>query len=235
MTGTRRRYYHPGRCAAFAPGPLLGLGGWLYLGGWLRLYGWSYLHGQLYLHGRPFVHEIGTGTGFGVLVGSATLLWPLIVIGLIMLPSCIQVLVVPHRVRAARRHRERERERERARQEAREPDGHRPGDHVPAWLKRVIAAADRHRCVYCGARRGLQYDHILPWDRGGLSSLFNLALLCCDCNRIKSDYWEYRNGYVGYRPWAGYRNKPLARRILAKERRRRLYPWRWLRAAWALG
>jgi hypothetical protein len=38
----------------------------------------------------------------------------------------------------------------------------------------------------CG-RTGDQFDHIVPWSRGGSSELANIQLLCADCNRDKSD------------------------------------------------
>ncbi|MFI5349092.1 MAG: HNH endonuclease [Elusimicrobiota bacterium] len=52
---------------------------------------------------------------------------------------------------------------------------------------------DGGRCVYrssdgrvCGARAGLQIDHILPWARGGASDPKNLRLLCRAHNLLEA-------------------------------------------------
>lgn len=96
-------------------------------------------------------------------------------------------------------------------------------------------AADRYRCVFCKSAQQPQVDHIRPWAAGGLNSLFNFAILCGPCNRVKSNYWRYRGGFEMYRGWEGSEDMITARRILACERRHRWNPLRWLRAAWALG
>jgi hypothetical protein len=122
-------------------------------------------------------------------------------------------------------------------------------------LRRVVYAADRHRCLYCGitARelaalpprvgkdgiirpRTLHVDHWKPWQPGGLTTLFNLSTLCDEHNEIKLNYWRQRNGYVWYRP--SERNQARlaqAAQISAAIRWRRWSPFRLWRAAWALG
>jgi hypothetical protein len=104
---------------------------------------------------------------------------------------------------------------------------------IPAWLRRAMLAADRHRCVFCGSRAGLQLDHIRPWASGGLTALFNLAVLCAAHNQVKSNYWRDPDGYVHYRPFAGSADVAGAASILRAERRCRRSPLRWLRVAWA--
>ncbi len=128
-------------------------------------------------------------------------------------------------------------------------------DRRPAfrmWLKRAIYAADRYRCCYCGERVGLQLDHVKPWSRGGLSALWNLMLLCSRCNRVKSNYWVAKDGYVFYRPFMdanklaaqmcvvlGFHPATTAEQIAADilrfELRHRWHPGRWIRAGWQLG
>jgi len=123
--------------------------------------------------------------------------------------------------------------------------------YIAAWLRRAILAADRHCCAgvvpvtdrrgrvtgYKRCRRAehLQIDHVIPWSLGGLTALFNMVTLCDVCNRTKSNYFERRNGTVCYNPFPGLNRQHVAAEILRSERRRRLNPLRWVRAAHSLG
>lgn len=106
--------------------------------------------------------------------------------------------------------------------------------HIPVLLRRAVYAADRDACLWCGDGWQLQLDHVRPWSCGGLNVLWNFVTLCGRCNRIKSNYWRYRSGLVVYRSWPGSADAAVAAQILAAERRARLNPARWLRAAWEL-
>lgn len=56
----------------------------------------------------------------------------------------------------------------------------------PRWVRSVVYRRDGGRCVFvsehgrrCDARRGLEYDHIVPWAKGGRSDdPANIRLLC---------------------------------------------------------
>lgn len=53
-----------------------------------------------------------------------------------------------------------------------------------------ILARDHHKCRMCGRSSQevpLEVDHIFPYDKGGTDDIDNLASLCRDCNRGKSD------------------------------------------------
>jgi 5-methylcytosine-specific restriction endonuclease McrA len=61
--------------------------------------------------------------------------------------------------------------------------------HVPAHVRRAVWARDGGRCTFvsedghrCGARRRLQYDHVVPIARGGESTADNVRLRCSPHN-----------------------------------------------------
>lgn len=59
---------------------------------------------------------------------------------------------------------------------------------IPRDVADAVWRRDRGRCVYCGATENLQYDHIIPFSKGGATSLENLQLLCQKCNLEKSNH-----------------------------------------------
>jgi hypothetical protein len=58
---------------------------------------------------------------------------------------------------------------------------------VPTAVRRAVWARDNGRCVQCGSRERLEYDHIIPISKGGSNTERNIELLCEACNRAKSD------------------------------------------------
>lgn len=52
-------------------------------------------------------------------------------------------------------------------------------------VKHAVWQRDQGRCVDCGSREHLEYDHIIPFSRGGSDTERNLQLLCAPCNRSK--------------------------------------------------
>jgi HNH endonuclease len=161
------------------------------------------------------LREPGGDAGALAAAGVALVLGPLILLALVFFAPAMAGTLVPRRMRMWWRRGEL----------------HRPS--IPAVLRRAVLAADRYHCVWCGSAWQLQLDHIRPWSCGGLSSLWNLAVLCGRCNRVKSNYWVWQSGRVTYRAFAGSDSQRLAAQILAAERRARCNPLRWLRAAYA--
>jgi hypothetical protein len=163
-------------------------------------------------------HQLGEPGGTRDLwagLAAAVLVWPLAAITVVYgIPASLRALI-PREWRARHRY-------------------GRPRKAIPARIRRAALARYRHRCVYCQAPGQLQIEHIMPWSRGGLTSLWNCSVLCALHNRIKSDYWVYRSGRACYRPWDGHANEALAADILAAERRARINLLRWLAAAWLL-
>jgi hypothetical protein len=103
--------------------------------------------------------------------------------------------------------------------------------YVSPRLRRRVMAADRYRCVLrSGCSGGLEVDHYRPWAGGGRTILSNCFALCHWHNRVKSNYWRARDGYVFYRPFSGADDRVLAAAVLAAERRARRNPCRYVRA-----
>jgi CRISPR/Cas system Type II protein with McrA/HNH and RuvC-like nuclease domain len=46
---------------------------------------------------------------------------------------------------------------------------------------------DGNQCTYCGNRKNLTIDHIIPKSKGGGNTWMNLITCCSSCNRIKGD------------------------------------------------
>jgi len=64
---------------------------------------------------------------------------------------------------------------------------------IPLKLRLDVLGRDNFRCIYCGRSPAtevgviLHIDHIVPFSKGGKSTLDNLQILCSDCNLGKSD------------------------------------------------
>jgi len=59
--------------------------------------------------------------------------------------------------------------------------------HIPSDIKREVWAQDGGACVNCSSTDYLEYDHIIPWAKGGANTVNNLQLLCRGCNSQKGD------------------------------------------------
>jgi hypothetical protein len=66
-----------------------------------------------------------------------------------------------------------------------------PREAIPAAVRRAVWARDGGRCSWpldaggrCGSTHRLELDHLLPWARGGESTVANLRLVCARHNRV---------------------------------------------------
>jgi 5-methylcytosine-specific restriction endonuclease McrA len=46
---------------------------------------------------------------------------------------------------------------------------------------------DSGKCVKCGGQESLEFDHIIPFSKGGANTYRNLQILCKKCNLEKSN------------------------------------------------
>lgn len=56
---------------------------------------------------------------------------------------------------------------------------------ITKQVQREVWRRDMGRCVECGSKERLEYDHIIPFSRGGSNTVRNIQLLCEKCNREK--------------------------------------------------
>jgi 5-methylcytosine-specific restriction endonuclease McrA len=84
--------------------------------------------------------------------------------------------------------------------------------HIPAAVKRAVYERDQGRCTYvdpngrrCTERHGLEFDHIVPYGRGGDHSAGNLRLACrahngyfaeCEYGKKKMERYTRSTGRV---------------------------------------
>ena len=67
------------------------------------------------------------------------------------------------------------------------------GRKIPDKLRYQVLKRDNFKCCACGASPAkdssveLHIDHIIPWSKGGETTLENLQTLCSKCNLGKSD------------------------------------------------
>ena len=65
------------------------------------------------------------------------------------------------------------------------PAGRLARQSIPARVRHEVWRRDQGRCVECGSRGRLEFDHIIPFSKGGSSTARNLELRCEPCNRRK--------------------------------------------------
>jgi 5-methylcytosine-specific restriction endonuclease McrA len=70
------------------------------------------------------------------------------------------------------------------------PRGETYSREIPQEVKIVVTLRDGGRCRNCGSSDNLEYDHVIPYSRGGTNSVNNVQLLCQPCNRSKGARYQ---------------------------------------------
>lgn len=60
-------------------------------------------------------------------------------------------------------------------------------DRIPKSVQQEVWRRDQGRCAECGSQDRLEFDHIIPWSKGGADTARNIQLLCESCNRRKNN------------------------------------------------
>lgn len=63
----------------------------------------------------------------------------------------------------------------------------RKRESIPQDIQDKVWIRDGGKCVVCGSSENLEFDHIIPFSKGGSNTYRNLQLLCEKCNRQKSN------------------------------------------------
>jgi 5-methylcytosine-specific restriction endonuclease McrA len=58
-------------------------------------------------------------------------------------------------------------------------------DRSPAFTRFNLFLRDGFRCVYCGAKEELTFDHVRPRSQGGRTTWDNIVTACSPCNLKK--------------------------------------------------
>jgi hypothetical protein len=58
---------------------------------------------------------------------------------------------------------------------------------IPQDIQDKVWNRDGGKCIKCGSNEKLEFDHIIPFSKGGANTYRNLQLLCEKCNRQKSN------------------------------------------------
>jgi hypothetical protein len=67
-----------------------------------------------------------------------------------------------------------------------EPQLNRQRTVIPESVRHEVWRRDQGCCVECGSKERLEYDHLIPFSKGGSNTARNLRLLYETCNRRKS-------------------------------------------------
>lgn len=57
--------------------------------------------------------------------------------------------------------------------------------HIPRDVQMEVFYRDGGKCVMCGADKYLEFDHIIPFSKGGANTVDNIQILCRACNQKK--------------------------------------------------
>jgi len=72
--------------------------------------------------------------------------------------------------------------------------GSERGWKVPPVSRKEILRRDKHQCQYCGSKKNLTIDHVIPRSKGGKHTWDNVVIACEYCNSHKGDRFLHQVG-----------------------------------------
>jgi len=66
-------------------------------------------------------------------------------------------------------------------------DAEKKSRSITRKVRDAVWRRDEGRCVECSSNENLEFDHIIPFSKGGSNTERNIQLLCEVCNRNKSN------------------------------------------------
>ena len=66
------------------------------------------------------------------------------------------------------------------------------GRQIPAKVRYEVYMRDDGKCVICRSNINIEFDHIIPFSKGGSHNADNIQILCQECNRKKSDKFNFK-------------------------------------------
>ena len=95
----------------------------------------------------------------------------------------------------------------------------------PNFTRFNVFLRDRFTCQYCGDKRDLTFDHLLPKSRGGLTDWGNVVTACSTCN-VKKGGKLYKDCELKLT------NKPFRPSVEDLHKNGRNFPPNFLHASW---
>jgi len=57
--------------------------------------------------------------------------------------------------------------------------------YIPKHIRDIVWEKDKGKCADCGSDIDIEFDHIIPFSKGGSNTVNNIQILCKKCNRTK--------------------------------------------------
>jgi 5-methylcytosine-specific restriction endonuclease McrA len=96
---------------------------------------------------------------------------------------------------------------------------------TPAFTRFNVFLRDRFQCQYCGDKRDLTFDHVVPRSRGGRTTWENIVAACSSCNLLKGGRLVQ---HCGMHP----ANRPVRPSVQDLQRNGRAFPPNYLHESW---
>ena len=100
----------------------------------------------------------------------------------------------------------------------------KPSEH-PSFTRFNVFLRDKFTCQYCGDKKDLTFDHLLPKSRGGVTGWENVITSCSTCNVKKGGRLFSASGMKLYR-------KPFRPTVDDLHQNGRNFPPNFLHASW---